>query len=170
MSEMTSKKARINLQVGELGAQNEIVEFDLRIHGDVVYKPSVIDGLAQAIRKEADAYLEDGGERSWLDALGKWAFHQDSIAPAREPSAFEQNVRRVTADLAELLIAKNKAYSNSALDPVRILSKADPLEQLYVRADDKLSRLARGHEYPGDDTLRDLCGYLILILIAKESA
>lgn len=36
------------------------------------------------------------------------------------------------------------------------------VEQINVRIDDKLSRLARGNEYPGDDTELDLIGYLIL--------
>ena len=67
-----------------------------------------------------------------------------------------------------MLIAKNRAYGDSALDPVRIFSKADAIEQIYVRIDDKLSRVKRGHEYPGDDTISDLIGYLVLLLVAKE--
>lgn len=39
-----------------------------------------------------------------------------------------------------MLLAKNAAYGNSALEPVRIFSKADPTEQIRVRIDDKLSR------------------------------
>jgi len=74
--------------------------------------------------------------------------------------------------LKEFLLKKNRAYGNSALEPVRIFSKADPVEQLNVRIDDKLSRLARGKEYDGDDTLLDLIGYLLLLRIAlrKEPA
>ena len=82
--------------------------------------------------------------------------------------SFETDVIEVTEDIAALLIEKNKAYGNSALDPVRIFSKADPLEQLQVRIDDKLSRLARGNEYPGDDTITDLLGYLILYKIQTK--
>lgn len=67
-----------------------------------------------------------------------------------------------------MLIAKNRAYGDSALEPVRVFSKSDTIEQLYVRIDDKLSRVQRGHEYPGDDTIFDLVGYLVLLLIAKE--
>jgi len=47
-------------------------------------------------------------------------------------------------EVERLLLAKNAAYGNSALQPVRIFSKADAVEQLRVRIDDKLSRLARG--------------------------
>lgn len=65
-----------------------------------------------------------------------------------------------------MLIEKNLKYGNSALDPVRIFSAASTTEQLLVRIDDKLSRLRRGGEYPGDDTTLDLIGYLILLRVA----
>lgn len=81
---------------------------------------------------------------------------------------FEQKVRTVLEDMADLLVEKNAAYGNSALDPVRIFSKADAIEGLNQRIDDKLSRIARGSEYPGEDTVRDLIGYLVLRLIAEE--
>jgi hypothetical protein len=74
---------------------------------------------------------------------------------------------RECSELRDLLIAKNKAYGNAALDPVRIFSKADPEEQLQVRIDDKLSRLARGHD-AGEDVILDLLGYLILLRIARR--
>lgn len=84
------------------------------------------------------------------------------------PSSFEGNVRRITDQIADLLIAKNKQYSNSALDPIRVFSKADRMEQLRVRADDKLSRIRNGDT--SEDAVLDLCGYLILMKIAEESA
>jgi hypothetical protein len=80
----------------------------------------------------------------------------------------EESIERVVSTIEEMLIAKNRAYGDSALDPVRIFSKADAIEQIYVRIDDKLSRVKRGHEYPGDDTISDLIGYLVLLLVAKE--
>ena len=70
--------------------------------------------------------------------------------------------------IAQMLIDKNIAYGDSALDPVRIFSKADPAEQLRVRIDDKLSRLMKGTEYVGDNDIDDLIGYLVLLKIAKE--
>jgi len=81
---------------------------------------------------------------------------------------FEQKVRTILGGMGDLLVAKNAAYGNSALDPVRIFSKADTTEQLYVRLDDKINRVKQGHEYPGDDTIRDIIGYCTLILIARE--
>jgi hypothetical protein len=82
---------------------------------------------------------------------------------------FEQSVHRVTGKIADLLIAKNKAYGDSALNPVRIFSKASRIEQLNVRIDDKISRIQRGTDYGDEDTVRDLIGYLVLRLIAEES-
>ena len=80
----------------------------------------------------------------------------------------ENRITEVMRGIEEMLIAKNRAYGDSALDPVRVFSKQDNIEQLYVRIDDKLSRVQRGHEYPGDDTIFDLVGYLVLLMIAKE--
>lgn len=71
--------------------------------------------------------------------------------------------------IAQMLIEKNIAYGDSALSPVRIFSKADPREQLHVRIDDKLSRLMKGTDYPGDNDIDDLIGYLVLLKISKES-
>jgi hypothetical protein len=62
----------------------------------------------------------------------------------------------------------NIAYGNSALEPVRVFSKANAREQLHVRIDDKLSRIMRGTEYVGDNDIDDLIGYLILLKIAKS--
>ena len=80
----------------------------------------------------------------------------------------EQDIERVMSGIQKMLIDKNRAYGDSALEPMRVFSKSDTIEQLYVRIDDKLSRVQRGHEYPGDDTIFDLIGYLVLLLIAKE--
>jgi hypothetical protein len=80
----------------------------------------------------------------------------------------EDLIENVCSDIQEMLVQKNRAYGDSALDPVRVFSKSDAVEQIYVRIDDKLSRVKRGHEYPGDDTIKDLVGYLILLLVAKE--
>ncbi|MCP3681577.1 MAG: hypothetical protein GY861_02710 [bacterium] len=65
-------------------------------------------------------------------------------------------------EMKEALLAKNESYGNSAGDPVRIFSKADTLEQINVRIDDKLSRIKRGKEYGAEDTEFDLEGYLAL--------
>jgi len=77
-------------------------------------------------------------------------------------------IAQVSDDLKAMLLEKNTAYGNSALEPLRIFSRADPVEQLNVRIDDKLSRIARGQEYAGDDTELDLLGYLVLRRVARQ--
>lgn len=88
---------------------------------------------------------------------------------ATDPTPFATNVHRILTGVAETVVQKNLSYGDSALKPIRVFSKADRMEQLFVRLDDKLSRVQRGSEYPGDDTLRDIIGYATLILIARES-
>jgi hypothetical protein len=77
-------------------------------------------------------------------------------------------IAAVCDEIKEMLLAKNRAYGNSALAPLRIFSRADPIEQLSVRIDDKLSRIARGSEFAGDDTELDLIGYLVLRRVAAR--
>ena len=68
-----------------------------------------------------------------------------------------------------MLLAKNAAYGDSAMAPVRVLSRATAAEGIRVRIDDKLSRLARGSD-AGEDTIADLIGYLVLLRIAERKA
>lgn len=79
----------------------------------------------------------------------------------------EAEIIKECDELRDLLLMKNASYGDSALSPLRIFSKADPVETINVRIDDKLSRIARGHEI-GEDTIRDLTGYLILLRIAMK--
>lgn len=96
-------------------------------------------------------------------------FIQDMLAQSDldAPSAFD--ILAVCMEMAIFLMGKNKAYGDSALDPVRIISSADPAEQLRVRMDDKLSRLMRGHA-DGEDILKDLVGYWVLMRVAEKRA
>jgi hypothetical protein len=72
-------------------------------------------------------------------------------------------------DISEMLIKKNISYGNSALEPIRIFSKADSTEQIRVRIDDKLNRIQNDQAFPGDNDIDDLIGYLILLKIANKS-
>jgi hypothetical protein len=78
------------------------------------------------------------------------------------------NIAKVCDEVKEMLIAKNKSYGDSALNPVRIFATSDNVEQLHVRIDDKLSRISRGGSFLGDNDIDDLIGYLILLKIARE--
>jgi hypothetical protein len=73
-------------------------------------------------------------------------------------------------DIKEMLLAKNEKYGDSALNPKRIFSQSSSTEQIMVRIDDKLSRIAttRALGGPDEDTLSDLIGYLILLKVAAR--
>lgn len=88
----------------------------------------------------------------------------------RRDDRFRHKVATVLQGIQDLLVAKNEAYGNSALDPVNIFSKSTAVEQIKVRIDDKLSRLYHGKEYGDEDTITDLMGYLILLRIAEREA
>jgi hypothetical protein len=66
-----------------------------------------------------------------------------------------------------MLLAKNASYGNSALEPIRVFSRASAAEGIRVRLDDKLSRLAKGNNQYDEDTIGDIIGYLVLLQIAE---
>ena len=81
-----------------------------------------------------------------------------------EMTEFELKLNDLVIKLRDMLLSKNAKYGNSALEPKRIFSKADSVEQIKVRIDDKLSRIANGAgELTDEDTIDDLMGYLILL-------
>ena len=46
----------------------------------------------------------------------------------------------------QMLLDKNRRYGNSALEPARIFSKSDSVEQINVRIDDKLNNVISKQE------------------------
>ena len=74
-------------------------------------------------------------------------------------------------EIKSFLLQKNEQYGDSVLTPIRIFSKADDKEQLRVRIDDKLNRLLQGNASieKDEDVIKDLIGYLILLLVSMES-
>lgn len=80
---------------------------------------------------------------------------------------FEQKLDMALETIRAMLLEKNRKYGNSALEPMRVFSKASPLEQIAVRMDDKLSRIKSAQGDDLEDAKLDLVGYLILERIAK---
>jgi len=78
------------------------------------------------------------------------------------------HISLVCDGIKELLLEKNSKYGDSALNPNRIFSKADTVEQLLVRIDDKLNRIQKGAGLIAndEDVINDLIGYLILLKVA----
>ena len=80
-------------------------------------------------------------------------------------------IAKICDDIRDLLLRKNQAYGNSALEPIRVFSKASSCEQILVRIDDKLNRIKQGANIlsEDEDVLQDLIGYLILLKVWKEN-
>ncbi len=79
-----------------------------------------------------------------------------------------QKISKICQQIEKLLLEKNRKYGDSALNPVRIFSKVDKLEQIKVRIDDKLSRISNQQTDEDEDLIFDLIGYLVLLKIALE--
>lgn len=104
-------------------------------------------------------------------------------AKPQEPTNYQRygyGRKHTTAELIDmeceniknLLLAKNKAYGDSAVNPVRIFSRLTAEEQINVRIDDKISRLMRGEdtEQVPEDTEQDLIGYLIMRRVVRRTS
>ena len=80
-----------------------------------------------------------------------------------------EKIERVGAEIIGLLISKNADYGDSATSPVSIFGDGDPIKSLCARIDDKISRIKQKGIYDKtEDTVKDLVGYLILLLIALK--
>ena len=79
-----------------------------------------------------------------------------------------QRIRRKCREIAAMLVVKNRSYGDSALRPLGIFASGDPILNLAARIDDKLARLKAAPSAYGEDTLKDLIGYLILLQLALE--
>ena len=83
----------------------------------------------------------------------------------------QNSIKWTCNEIRDLLIRKNKAYGDSALEPDNIFSKLDNAQAICARIDDKLSRIKNvGLDDKTEDTLDDLIGYLILLKIARSEA
>ena len=78
-------------------------------------------------------------------------------------------IEKVCEDVKDLLLQKNRDYGDSALNPSGVFSKGDVFESLGSRIDDKLMRIKNKGIYDAtEDTVKDLVGYLMLLLMAME--
>mgnify|MGYP003128766634 FL=1 len=82
----------------------------------------------------------------------------------------KDKLRKKCDEVKSLLIDKNEAYGDSAIIPSNIFSKLSATEALKARIDDKLNRIQNKGIYDNtEDTLMDLAGYLILLMVAKDN-
>lgn len=82
----------------------------------------------------------------------------------------QTHILMICDEVKELLLEKNRKYGDSALNPARIFSKANAVEQILVRIDDKLNRIQKGAGLLAndEDVVMDLIGYLVLLKIALK--
>jgi hypothetical protein len=77
-------------------------------------------------------------------------------------------IAEICDEIKELLLDKNRKYGDSAINPIRILSKSSNTEQILVRIDDKLNRIKNMQSDEDEDVITDLIGYLVLYKVAKK--
>jgi len=80
----------------------------------------------------------------------------------------QEQIRKTMNELRDFLIQKNEQYGDSVMQPISIFSKLGTDAGLRVRIDDKLNRLMQGNDSmeSDEDVVKDLIGYLTLLLIA----
>ena len=86
---------------------------------------------------------------------------------SRDEFTTQDLILEESAAVTNLLMEKNKAYGDSALNPAGIFAGGDAVHNLCCRIDDKLMRIKmRGITDETEDTVQDLIGYLILLKVA----
>ena len=130
----------------------------------VVVEMSVPDGLEFGVDYDIDT---DAGwfGNSYVGSTTAYKGMIDNImGKNNESEAFAAEVDSITQKITNLLKEKNKAYGNTALNPVNIFSELDASEAICARLDDKIMRIKnKGINDETEDTVDDLIGYLILL-------
>jgi hypothetical protein len=133
--------------------------------------PQLVEEWATMSERRGTMTEKIAEARECAVAMRAWrSKYQSSKPEIIEPVKLTEEQRAIVEEcdaLKAMLLEKNAAYGNSALDPVRVFSKASTEEQIRVRIDDKLSRLARGSN-AGEDPEADLSGYLILLRVHRR--
>ena len=73
-------------------------------------------------------------------------------------------IKKIMCNMTGFLCEKNKRYGNSIQWKTGIFNKSRVFDQITVRIDDKLARIANSQELRKNDVV-DLAGYLILLCI-----
>lgn len=111
------------------------------------------------------------------DARERIAVLLDEYAAIAETLLIEDDVQGAIAGECDavkaLLLAKNREYGNSALEPIGVFAAGvAAVDQIAVRIDDKLKRIQTTRQLDDvaihEDTEQDLIGYLILLRVARS--
>ena len=98
----------------------------------------------------------------------KWINTMSSLISLSKEAPAGPEILLECLNIATLLLEKNIAYGNSALNPIQIFAKIPAGDQLDVRIDDKLKRINNGSVYAVDNDMFDLVGYLVLKLVDSK--
>lgn len=83
----------------------------------------------------------------------------------------KHSISKACRQVEDLLHRKNEAYGDAALNPLNVFSKLGAEEGIRVRLDDKLKRIQNaGLSDATEDTLLDVIGYLVLLLIKRNES
>lgn len=130
---------------------------------DNLYK--ITDSIIDEISKHDDLY------EKYIENIHYLIITLLCIVCERNKEEIErEKINNVLKEIGSFLISKNKKYGNAALNPCRIFSTANKMEQLYVRCDDKLNRIKNRQNDEDEDPIKDLIGYLILIDVCHKLA
>jgi len=79
-------------------------------------------------------------------------------------------IKKTMDELRDFLVAKNEQYGDSVMKPIKIFSDASEDSGIRIRIDDKLNRLMQGNDNmeTDEDVIKDLTGYLVLLLIVMR--
>lgn len=142
---------------------------DISPNGPWPFRAVVDTFFTEEDEVDGSDYGSEYGTVQVVDSTGDaWLVFPEMLSPVRDSAT---KITETLDGIRDLLLEKNRAYGDSALDPVRVFSRANTVEQIKVRIDDKISRLARGADTDKvpEDTVRDLIGYLIILLIAEDA-
>lgn len=91
-------------------------------------------------------------------------------------TATQAQISNRCREICRMLINKNRAYGDSALQPIGVMTNSNALDLIATRIDDKLSRIKNQGGLVGamsgedtEDSVMDLIGYLILALVCASS-
>ena len=88
--------------------------------------------------------------------------------PSAKPGTTAARIVAKCAELTQFLLAKNASYGDSALNPIRVFSRATARQGLATRLDDKISRIKNAPGAFGDNDAKDLAGYLVFWMILDD--
>ena len=152
---------------------DEIASELLPLTTSLLFPVAVFSGDHEPLTEKVDRRIDDAialvrtrSKRAEMD-LVLWLLvhrvlrYQGLSAEEQDQATIGKLCFSAVNEIVAMLAEKNKAYGNSALDPLRVFSDVSHDEQLNVRMDDKLSRIMRGND-GGEDPVKDLIGYLFI--------